>query len=324
MTTTTLTGEVGLADTRMPTWSEVGMYASARFMMLQGIAGIVWWLMIWLWPTCRPWFFYMDEAQLTLRSILLPDLLLFVLGSLTTSVMLYRQHPWACLFLAGVMGATSYATLYCLGISLLTGHAWLATVMMSATMGMTLACLWISHPRTSMPIIFRRTTCQSPQNAVFQATLQTVLFWFLFFLLLPRGLFLLEKHTGIPQFDTNRLQQTLAIVLFLLGACLGLSSSWLMASLGHGTPMPLACANRLVVVGPYRVVRNPMAIAGMMQGLAVGWWAGSPLIIIYVILGGLVWQTAVRPLEEHDLTLRFGQEYQAYRQRVSCWIPRLK
>jgi protein-S-isoprenylcysteine O-methyltransferase Ste14 len=34
-------------------------------------------------------------------------------------------------------------------------------------------------------------------------------------------------------------------------------------------------ANRLVVVGPYRIVRNPMAVAGALQTIGVGLWVGS-------------------------------------------------
>jgi len=48
-----------------------------------------------------------------------------------------------------------------------------------------------------------------------------------------------------------------------------------MAVLGNGTPLPAATARRLVIGGPYRFVRNPMAVAGLVQTVGVGLWTGS-------------------------------------------------
>jgi protein-S-isoprenylcysteine O-methyltransferase Ste14 len=80
-------------------------------------------------------------------------------------------------------------------------------------------------------------------------------------------------------------------------------------------------ANRLVVSGPYRWVRNPMAIAGIVQGVAVGLVLSSWLVVAYAVAGSLLWNYAIRPLEEADLEERFGSEFRQYRDSVRCWIP---
>lgn len=77
-----------------------------------------------------------------------------------------------------------------------------------------------------------------------------------------------------------------------------------------------------MITGPYRFVRNPMAIGGIAQGVAIGLMVGSWLVIVYALSGSLVWNALVRPLEETDLEERFGSAFRAYRDRVSCWIPR--
>ena len=41
-----------------------------------------------------------------------------------------------------------------------------------------------------------------------------------------------------------------------------------MAVTGRGTPLPFDAARDLVVSGPYRLVRNPMVVAGLTQSLA--------------------------------------------------------
>ena len=90
---------------------------------------------------------------------------------------------------------------------------------------------------------------------------------------------------------------------------------------GGGTPLPLDQTNHLVVSGPYRYVRNPMAVAGIGQGLAIAIMFQSIPVFVYSIVGGLAWHLVVRPIEERNMVERFGEAYEDYRRRVSCWIP---
>ena len=113
------------------------------------------------------------------------------------------------------------------------------------------------------------------------------------------------------------------MLLFLvLASVLGVWSAVVMSTLGDGTPLPSAMPNRLVIAGPYRWIRNPMAVAGIVQGTAIGLILQSWLVIAYAVVGSLVWNYAVRPLEESDLKERFGEEFQQYRDTVRCWIPK--
>lgn len=94
------------------------------------------------------------------------------------------------------------------------------------------------------------------------------------------------------------------------------------AQIGPPARQPLDTARSLVTKGPYAWVRNPMAIAGLLQGTGVALFLGSPIVLVYVLAGGLLWQLLVRPVEERDLLERFGAGYTAYRASVRCWIPR--
>ncbi|HLL99752.1 MAG TPA: isoprenylcysteine carboxylmethyltransferase family protein, partial [Pyrinomonadaceae bacterium] len=119
-------------------------------------------------------------------------------------------------------------------------------------------------------------------------------------------------------------QSPLAVALFVGISLLGLSSAVTMSKIGKGTPLPLDSARNLVVAGTYAFVRNPMAVSGVGQGLAVGLYLGSPLVLIYALMGGLIWQLIFRPLEETNLHQRFGAEYEEYCRKVRCWIPNRK
>ena len=154
---------------------------------------------------------------------------------------------------------------------------------------------------------------------------QTVVFWSLFLFALPAGVFELESRLGLDGGRFTSLGWQIAgIVLFALGGALGLTTGMVMAVRGGGTPLPADCARELVVTGPYRYVRNPMAVAGLTQGVAVGLWLGSPAVALYALAGGPLWNTFVRPWEEEDLESRFGEPYRRYRERVRCWIPTIR
>jgi len=64
-----------------------------------------------------------------------------------------------------------------------------------------------------------------------------------------------------------------------------------------------------------------MAVAGVVQGVAVGWYLGSYAVIVYSVVGAVLWHVAVRPVQEADLNSGFGKTYTEYQQRVRLWVP---
>lgn len=152
---------------------------------------------------------------------------------------------------------------------------------------------------------------------------QAAAFWAAFIVVAPLLLVALERRLGVPPLAFAG-QQTLALVVGVVAGALNLASGALMAVVGRGTPFPLDTARELVVRGPYRYVRNPMAIGGLGVGAAVGFWLGSVATLAYVIGGGVLWHLVARPLEERDLEERFGSAYARYRDAVRCWWPRAR
>jgi protein-S-isoprenylcysteine O-methyltransferase Ste14 len=93
---------------------------------------------------------------------------------------------------------------------------------------------------------------------------------------------------------------------------------------GRGTPAPIDPPRRLVVAGPYRVVRNPMYVAGVLilVGAALLW--ETPSLLAYAAVFWLTVHLFVVGYEEPTLARRFGDEYEDYRRRVRRWRPELK
>jgi protein-S-isoprenylcysteine O-methyltransferase Ste14 len=160
---------------------------------------------------------------------------------------------------------------------------------------------------------------------VTKTLLQTAAFWGFFLVLLPAIIYRVESMLGGDSLRFASPESRAAgIALFVVGGAVGLWTGALMAVRGQGTPVPMDCPRRLVIAGPYRHVRNPMAMSGIAQGIGVGLLLGSPAVIVYSLAGAPFWDWFVRPLEERDLEQRFGAEYRAYRAAVRCWLPRLR
>lgn len=161
-----------------------------------------------------------------------------------------------------------------------------------------------------------------PAWNLMKTILQTMVFWTVFLALLPAGVYLTESALDLDHWRfAGPFGRLAGAMLFVLGGSLGLTSGITMALKGRGTPLPLDCPREMVIDGPYRYVRNPMAMAGIAQGVAVGLFLGSPAVILYALCGGPLWNVLVRPWEERDLEQRFGESFVRYRQSVRCWWP---
>ncbi|HRA40548.1 MAG TPA: isoprenylcysteine carboxylmethyltransferase family protein [Pyrinomonadaceae bacterium] len=150
---------------------------------------------------------------------------------------------------------------------------------------------------------------------------QIVVIWSAILVVFPYLITIVEGSFGITRLQVP-FQKPLAAVLFIAISSPGVRGSIVMSKIRKGTPLPLDHAKNLVIRGPYAFVRNPMAVSGIGQGLAVALFLGSPLVALYALIGSLVWQLIFRPLEEDDIERRFGRAYREYRLNVKCWIPR--
>ena len=89
----------------------------------------------------------------------------------------------------------------------------------------------------------------------------------------------------------------------------------------HGTPMPGADTEHLVVTGPNRHVRNPIYLG------ATAIFAGQTLILLrwnmlaFTITAWAAAAAFVHLYEEPKLSRHFGTPYEAYRAATPAWIP---
>ena len=295
-------------------------FASIYF-AVQGLAVLAWWILLFAVPTSRK-YFQMGESETILLAFWLPDLFLLAVGSLIVSVFCWFENKFLTIAIWFVVGAISYATFYCLAFAMMTDSGWLGVILMFPAM------IWsgnfaIGLSPTFKDLMFRNSVEAKTSWILAKTFAQIIVVWGLILFVFPALIVRLETKLGIAQF-TFPFQKIISPILFVLISSIGISGAITMAKIGRGTPLPLDSATKLVVAGIYSFVRNPMAISGIGQGLAVGLFLGSPLVLLYALMGGAIWQVIFRPLEENDLLERFGADYENYRANVRCWIPRRK
>ena len=176
------------------------------------------------------------------------------------------------------------------------------------------------------PIFPRRARVARPAPTfwiVLKTLFHTLTFWLAFFGVLPLVLCEFERKTPLRNCNfESRFWRFVGASGFVLAGILGVWSSLTMAIFGRGTMLPLDCAPRLVIRGPYRFIRNPMVLSGLAQMVFAGMFRGSPLTILVAILGFFARQKLIAPWEDADLSARFGAQWENYKAQTSEWWPR--
>jgi protein-S-isoprenylcysteine O-methyltransferase Ste14 len=155
-------------------------------------------------------------------------------------------------------------------------------------------------------------------TAVASLTVGT-LFFGLWLYLFPRWLGFNVELTGAAGW------RWIAAIPSVLGFAVALRCVWDFGWTGRGTPAPIAPPQRLVVVGFYRYVRNPMYV-----GFATGWiglWIlfghANLAAIVVIAIVALGVQLFVVFYEEPTLREKFGAGYDEYCRNVGRWRPRI-
>lgn len=112
------------------------------------------------------------------------------------------------------------------------------------------------------------------------------------------------------------------IVVFLCGFALFAWCVSLFARVGGGTLAPWDPTRRLVAVGPYQHVRNPMisGVLAMLVGETI--FLGSRVIAIWAATFFVMNSIYFLMSEEPGLEKRFGADYREYKSAVPRWLPR--
>ena len=158
-------------------------------------------------------------------------------------------------------------------------------------------------------------------NAMFvlvRAVTYATLFIGLVLVMLPARLL---SPAGIVPPETIGALEVAAIFIAISGGVLALWCVVTFAVVGRGTPAPFDPPRRLVVRGPYAVVRNPMYIGAGLALLGASLFYRSVPLLGFAAAFFLVTHLFVVLYEESTLRRTFGTDYESYCHRVRRWWP---
>jgi protein-S-isoprenylcysteine O-methyltransferase Ste14 len=151
---------------------------------------------------------------------------------------------------------------------------------------------------------------------VYVSIFASLLFYFVPARILAEAGVVAPRHLG--------LLEAIGLGLTLAGASLTLWCIFTFIFAGKGTPAPFDPPRRLVVRGPYRWVRNPMYLGGVLAIAGASLYFRSAALAAYAAAFLVLAAIFVRFYEEPALERTFGEEYRRYRRDVRRWIPRIR
>ena len=151
-----------------------------------------------------------------------------------------------------------------------------------------------------------------------RAVTYSVLFIGLLLIFLPDRIL---SSTGIIQPAAIGAPQVAGMLLGAAGAALALTCILTFVIVGRGTPAPFDPPRRLVVRGPYRLVRNPMYLGAGLALSGAALFCQSIPLASYAGVFLLVTHVFVVLYEEPTLRRTFERDYEAYCRQVGRWWP---
>lgn len=274
--------------------------------LFQSVLIIIWWILITLNEDIYSIFSYSAISVDSYFNLLVPDLGLLGILSLIRA---YKTSRDLSLI---ILGAFSYATLFCINATITGLDGFLPTTVMIFGLAFNLL---LCYPKSFL----KESSTSNKYILVVKTTIQIISFWTLFLGIIP-GM-IIYTIFGKLELPDSIIIYSISSILFVLFSLLGLSSAYVMVKFGEGTPLPVDATKELVIAGPYKYLRNPMAVAGVGQILSITIVFKALPLVIYAIIGGIAWHIIVRPIEEKDLQERFGTRYLTYKSNTACWIP---
>jgi peptidoglycan/LPS O-acetylase OafA/YrhL len=130
----------------------------AGYYCVQSLCTIVWWCLLLFRRESIAWFQPDQWPQEVLLSFFIADLTFLICGSLLVGFAVFRESEWATAGVWLMVGTGWYAALYCLGVSVVTGEAWIASSLMVAMAGLMLATATIHGSANQVPSAIRVVT----------------------------------------------------------------------------------------------------------------------------------------------------------------------
>src|SRR5580658_6595807 len=143
----------------------------------------------------------------------------------------------------------------------------------------------------------------------FRAITYSTLFIAFLLIYLPGRLL---SWSGITRPPLIEWPQIIGMTIGTIGVLIAAWCIFSFARIGNGTPAPFDPPRRLVILGPYRFVRNPMYIGAALALTGASLFYKSAPMLAYAAALLLVCHLFVLAYEEPTLRRTFGAGYEVY------------
>lgn len=159
-----------------------------------------------------------------------------------------------------------------------------------------------------------------------QRILATGLAGVFFLILIPALLIIvlpkLDIILGFSSLSFGIINIVVGGIIVIIGGFYALWSIISQITRARGTPLPVMPTQKLLVDGPFKHCRNPMAFGAIFAyfglSIIVGSLSSIFLVLIFLVLL-ILW---IKKVEEEELEIRFGQDYVDYKKTTPFMIPK--
>ena len=149
-----------------------------------------------------------------------------------------------------------------------------------------------------------------------------------FFAALGAKLFKLRDYTPIPLIlvilvfaSPSAASATIGTLAVILGELIRIYSVAFIGSVSR-TRNVSTTGNRLIIHGPFGVVRNPLYCGNFLITMGFALYSGSLWIVGLAFALFAFQYHAIVKFEEKLLLERFGRDFEDYRETVPAWVPK--
>jgi protein-S-isoprenylcysteine O-methyltransferase Ste14 len=127
-------------------------------------------------------------------------------------------------------------------------------------------------------------------------------------------------------FEMNRsIEYAVSVIFGIFGIFMLAWATLSQWERGKGTPAPNTPTQHLVVLGPYRLCRNPIELGAISYYLGIGTlYNGIITGLICFVSGFILGSLYHKFIEEKELELRFGDEYRKYKKKTPFLFPKFR
>jgi protein-S-isoprenylcysteine O-methyltransferase Ste14 len=138
-------------------------------------------------------------------------------------------------------------------------------------------------------------------------------------LILLTALYYLSELPSLQDVPEWR-NKPLGMILIVLGLIPPMVSIGQFFAVGTQVHPTSKTNNKLVTSGFFAFTRNPMYLGLIVFSLGAAVWFGRPLMYLAPLFVFMIANWAFIPFEEAKMRRQFGDAFDAYMQRVRCWL----